>query len=78
MRQTRTFVLVCEIHLDIGKPLKLKKNLGTIAVPRFSQLAAGEGFESPVGDFKPYRLMSSNAAKYCGARVSEKYQFMFC
>ena len=46
--------------------------------PKFRGLAAGEGFESPMGDFRSYYLMPPNAAKCCGARVLEKYQFRFC
>ena len=53
---------------------KTKKSLGLSS----EALAAGEGFESPMGDFRSYYLMLPNAAKCCGARVLEKYQFRFC
>ena len=53
---------------------KTKKSLGLSS----EALAAGEGFESPVRNFKPCHLMPPNAAKCCGARVLGKYQFRFC
>ena len=57
------------------KHLNIKKKTSE---PKLRGLAAGEGFESPMGDFRSYYLMLPNAAKCCGARVSEKYQFRFC
>ena len=60
------------------QPKKAKKEPSKPCGSKDSSMAAGEGFESPVRNFKPCHLMPPNAAKCCGTTDLRFYYFKCC